>query len=253
VFSGRINVLPKIRAGRLGGVLAGWGRRRFGRDRPIEMTLVFVRGDLLAYAVPAISDRSIPGPPDLSCLPVGLREDGSWLRIVLEQTHVLIGGATGSGKGSVIWSILRALAGGIRSGLVQVWAIDPKGCMELGMGKRLFSRFAYSSPTEMADVLDAAVWLAAGAGLRGGECAGMPWGAVDLDRGVLHVAQVAVETSHSVELRPYPKTEAGAPDRPDGRRPARRRYRDHRRSLALSGLLWTASSGRRRSTASTRR
>jgi hypothetical protein len=37
----------------------------------------------------------------------------------------------------------------------------------------------------------------------------MPWGAVDLVRGVLHVAQVAVETSHSVELRPYPKTEAG--------------------------------------------
>ncbi|GIL29509.1 tyrosine-type recombinase/integrase [Actinocatenispora comari] len=53
------------------------------------------------------------------------------------------------------------------------------------------------------------VWLAAGAGLRWGECAGMPWGAVDLDRGVLHVAQVAVETSHTVELRPYPKTEAG--------------------------------------------
>ncbi|GAA4198797.1 FtsK/SpoIIIE domain-containing protein [Actinocatenispora rupis] len=157
VFSGRINVLPKIRAGRLGVLLAWWDRRRFGRDRPTEMTLVFVRGDLLAYPVPAIGPDSIPHTPDLACLPVGLREDGSWLRIVLEQTHVLIAGATGSGKGSVIWSILRALAGGIRSGLVQVWAIDPKGGMELAMGRRLFSRFAYSSLPEMADVLDQAV------------------------------------------------------------------------------------------------
>lgn len=41
----------------------------------------------------------------------------------------------------------------------------------------------------------AIVALAAGAGLRWGECAGLAWGAVDLDVETLRVVQVAVETS----------------------------------------------------------
>ncbi|MDG4760757.1 site-specific integrase [Micromonospora sp. WMMD710] len=53
------------------------------------------------------------------------------------------------------------------------------------------------------------VCAAAGAGLRWGECAGLPWEAVDLDGGLLHVAQVAVETHGGVVLRAYPKTRAG--------------------------------------------
>ncbi|MDT0531853.1 site-specific integrase [Micromonospora sp. DSM 115977] len=53
------------------------------------------------------------------------------------------------------------------------------------------------------------VCAAAGAGLRWGECAGLPWEAVDLDRGLLHVAQVAVETHGGIVLRAYPKTRAG--------------------------------------------
>jgi integrase len=55
----------------------------------------------------------------------------------------------------------------------------------------------------------AIVCAAAGAGLRWGECAGLPWGSVDLDRGTLRVVQVAVETHGGVVLRPYPKTRAG--------------------------------------------
>jgi integrase len=39
------------------------------------------------------------------------------------------------------------------------------------------------------------VCMAAGSGLRWGECAGLPWDAVDLDRAELHVRQVAVESS----------------------------------------------------------
>ncbi|MFJ8831471.1 tyrosine-type recombinase/integrase [Micromonospora aurantiaca] len=53
------------------------------------------------------------------------------------------------------------------------------------------------------------VCAAAGAGLRWGECAGLPWEAVNLDRGLVHVAQVAVETHGGVVLRAYPKTRAG--------------------------------------------
>jgi integrase len=55
----------------------------------------------------------------------------------------------------------------------------------------------------------ALVATAAGAGLRWGECAGLAWGAVDLDHGSLKVVQVAVETAGAVAVRRYPKTRAG--------------------------------------------
>ena len=69
----------------------------------------------------------------------------------------MIVGATGSGKGSGIWSILAALAGGIRSGTVRVWAFDPKGGMELALGTPLFDRFLCDDFEAMADALDQAV------------------------------------------------------------------------------------------------
>ncbi|WP_245724687.1 tyrosine-type recombinase/integrase [Micromonospora citrea] len=68
-----------------------------------------------------------------------------------------------------------------------------------------FGRLLPAVPAEHRAI----VCAAAGAGLRWGECAGLPWEAVDLDRGLLHVAQVAVETHGGVLLRAYPKTRAG--------------------------------------------
>ena len=53
------------------------------------------------------------------------------------------------------------------------------------------------------------ICLAAGSGLRWGECAGLASAAVDLDRREVHVYRVAVETSGPVELRSYPKSRAG--------------------------------------------
>src|SRR5918995_816163 len=55
----------------------------------------------------------------------------------------------------------------------------------------------------------AIVSMAAGCGLRWGECAGLPWDAVDLDDAEVHVRQVVVELSGRLDLRPYPKTRAG--------------------------------------------
>jgi S-DNA-T family DNA segregation ATPase FtsK/SpoIIIE len=83
-------------------------------------------------------------------LPVALAEDGSVWRLPLLGTHVLVVGATGAGKGSVIWSILTALTPSVGAGLVSVWAVDPKGGMELAPGRRLFDRFCYgdSSPDQ---------------------------------------------------------------------------------------------------------
>lgn len=55
----------------------------------------------------------------------------------------------------------------------------------------------------------AIVATAAGAGLRWGEAAGLPWGAINLARRQLGVRQVAVETAGEVTVRAYPKSRAG--------------------------------------------
>ena len=64
------------------------------------MVLEFVRRDALAALIPALP---IPAHPDLKALPVGRREDGlPWL-VRLHGTHVLVAGATGAGKASLLW------------------------------------------------------------------------------------------------------------------------------------------------------
>ncbi|KQZ90260.1 hypothetical protein ASD62_14130 [Phycicoccus sp. Root563] len=91
---------------------------------------------------------------NLAAVPVGRHEDGTDWRFTLWGTHVLIAGATGAGKGSVLWSLLRGLSAAIDEGSVQVWAIDPKGGMELRPGQRLFSRFEDGTPETMCDLLE---------------------------------------------------------------------------------------------------
>lgn len=113
-----------------------------------------VRRDTLTGTVDALP---VPDLVDLSAIPVGRREDGAPWLLRLLGTHTLVAGVTGAGKGSVTWSLLRGVAPAIRSGLVQVWAIDPKGGMELGLGRALFARFACAEYAEMADLLDDAV------------------------------------------------------------------------------------------------
>jgi len=91
------------------------------------------------------------GAPDLEALPVARREDGLTYRLRLLGTHLLVVGATGSGKGSVIWSMLHALGPAIRDGVVAVWCLDPKGGMELAPGRGLFARFVYGDPDQGSD------------------------------------------------------------------------------------------------------
>jgi integrase len=55
----------------------------------------------------------------------------------------------------------------------------------------------------------ALVALAGGAGLRWGECVGLRWEAVDLDRGLVYVTRVAVEVAGHVTDKPFPKSKAG--------------------------------------------
>jgi DNA segregation ATPase FtsK/SpoIIIE, S-DNA-T family len=121
-------------------------------SRPGAVTLEFVRFDTLAEPIPALP----PGPAvNLAELPVGRCEDGTPWLLRLLGSHVLIAGATGSGKGSVIWSAVRAMLPAILGGWVQVWALDPKR-MELSFGRDLFTRYA-DTAADMVGLLEDAV------------------------------------------------------------------------------------------------
>lgn len=86
---------------------------------------------------------------DLESVPIGVTEDFDVWRLRVLYSHILIAGATGSGKGSVLWSLLAALGPFIRDGLVDLRVADPKGGMEFSRGDRMFTRFA----TDAADIL----------------------------------------------------------------------------------------------------
>jgi len=80
---------------------------------------------------------------DLEAVPVGVTESHDLWRLRVLYGHILLAGATGSGKGSVLWSVLNGIGPAIRDGLVDVWMADPKGGVEFGRGEnRLFVRFA---------------------------------------------------------------------------------------------------------------
>jgi S-DNA-T family DNA segregation ATPase FtsK/SpoIIIE len=118
----------------------------------------------VAVPMPAVRDRV-----DFERVPVGVTETGEpWLVRILGR-HILVAGATGAGKGSVIWSILAAIGPAVADGTAQIWAVDPKGGMELGPGQTMFTRFAYDTgETTLALLRDAAdILTARAARLRG--------------------------------------------------------------------------------------
>ncbi|MFI6576795.1 FtsK/SpoIIIE domain-containing protein [Nocardiopsis sp. NPDC050513] len=121
-------------------------------EGPRKITLEFPRHDTLAEPLDAFD---VADEVDLSALPVGVTEDGSQWRLRLHGTHVLVAGVTGSGKGSVIWSAIRAMLPAVADGTAQVWAIDPKR-MELSYGRSLFARYADDGESAVA-VLELAV------------------------------------------------------------------------------------------------
>ena len=122
---------------------------------PGRVTLELVRQDALAEPFAALP---IPASADLRALPVGWCEDGTVFVIRLHGTHVLIAGATGAGKGSYLWGLIRAMLPALGDGLVRVWACDPK-LMELAFGRELFDRYGRyaADPADIAALLEDAV------------------------------------------------------------------------------------------------
>lgn len=119
-------------------------RVRSVAGRVHDLVLWFVTADPLSTPIPAFLEAE---SVDLAAVPVAMTEDRTVFALQVANTHVLVGGETGSGKGSVLWSVVAGLGPGIRRGLVQVWAVDPKGGMELAFGAPLFARFAYGEAT----------------------------------------------------------------------------------------------------------
>lgn len=109
-----------------------------------ELELWFLVDDPLREVVPAFDADD---EPDFEALPVARREDGDTYRLRLRGSHVLVVGATGAGKGSVLWSLVWSLHGALQNGSARLWVLDPKGGMEFAPGAHLFHRYCYGDST----------------------------------------------------------------------------------------------------------
>ncbi|TDO45876.1 S-DNA-T family DNA segregation ATPase FtsK/SpoIIIE [Kribbella sp. VKM Ac-2527] len=127
---------------------------RIRKDRPGRVWLDLEMRNPLQATIPAIPVDESLDPAILDGLVIGYADDGTPWRLRVRGSHVFIAGATGSGKGSIIWSTLRALGPFIRAGLVEIWAVDPKGGMELEFGKDLFTRYERDDYESMVTLLE---------------------------------------------------------------------------------------------------
>jgi S-DNA-T family DNA segregation ATPase FtsK/SpoIIIE len=148
---------PKLFADRAEGLAHGFAAVvcRVRAGQPGMVVLELVRRDALAEPMPALP---MPDVTDLRALPVGRCEDGSLFTLRLHGTHLLIAGATGSGKGSYLWGLVRAMLPAMAAGLVRVHACDPK-LMELAFGRAIFGRYGRyaADPAAIAALLEADV------------------------------------------------------------------------------------------------
>ncbi|PZG16637.1 FtsK/SpoIIIE domain-containing protein [Nonomuraea aridisoli] len=140
---------------RLDHLAQGFGARscRVALASSGRLILTFPRSDPLASPMPALP---IPQEATVGPVEIGRSEDGQPWRLKVHGTHVLVAGATGAGKGSIIWSVIRALLPAVRAGLVELWALDPK-LMELSYGRDLFGERYAATPEECAEALEEAV------------------------------------------------------------------------------------------------
>ncbi|MDO3110508.1 FtsK/SpoIIIE domain-containing protein [Mycobacteroides abscessus] len=125
---------------------------------PGELRITIMRGDVLAEPV-ALPRPVVGANVNLSAIPVGVTENHGVWRVPILGHHILVAGATGAGKGSVLWSLIAGLAPDIKTGRVRLCVIDPKGGMELGAGEPMFSFFAHDATGQTLELLRALVAL----------------------------------------------------------------------------------------------
>ena len=129
-------------------------------DANTSCRIVWSFGDPLAAPFNAHVPETGAPMVDLRRLLMGRTEDDQpWLLDVRVST--LVAGTSGSGKASLVWSLLFGLAPAVRAGLVEVHGIDLKGGMEFGMGRPLFTRYAQTGDVAVQLLEDAAAQLTA--------------------------------------------------------------------------------------------
>lgn len=126
--------------------------------QPGHIGITLHHHDALARAL-GLPRRSAAAKPATDAAVVGATEAGRWWRLPVLGHHILVAGATGSGKGSVVWSIVAALAPAVRAGSARLCVIDPKGGMEFGRGAALFTGFAYDNGDNTLGLLRAVVTI----------------------------------------------------------------------------------------------
>jgi len=119
---------------------------------PGELRIIIGRGDVLAQPI-SLPMPTRATPVNLAAVRVGITEMRSWWLLPVLGQHVLIAGATGAGKGSVLWSLIAGLAPHVATGRVRLCVIDPKGGMELGAGAPMFSRFCHHTGEPTLELL----------------------------------------------------------------------------------------------------
>jgi DNA segregation ATPase FtsK/SpoIIIE, S-DNA-T family len=116
--------------------------------------VLVIMADVLGDVAPArVPDPAAPAPVAAPArVLVGRRADGLpwWVEV---GPHTLVAGASGAGKGSVLWGLVCGLAPASAAGLVRVHGIDLKGGVELGVGRGLFCRVA-KTPEQALVVLE---------------------------------------------------------------------------------------------------
>ncbi|MBN9791167.1 cell division protein FtsK [Pseudonocardia sp. TMWB2A] len=134
-------------------VARGVNRCQVRELAPNVVSIDYQRRNLLDATVTAPDLNAMAGLPgdaiDLDRVLSGATEYGTAWRQSIRGSHTLIGGATGAGKGSLMWAPLLSVAPAIRDGLVRVNGIDPKG-MELAYGRDVFHRYAVTSKDTLA-------------------------------------------------------------------------------------------------------
>lgn len=113
---------------------------KWHHGRGTRVRLDLQRQDALAAVVARLE---APEVVNLEAVAIGRTEYGEVWSINLLGTHYLVGGGTGSGKGSVLWSIINGVGPAIRDGYVELWGIDMKGGQELIHGREMFQADRY--------------------------------------------------------------------------------------------------------------
>ncbi|KEF99085.1 MULTISPECIES: FtsK/SpoIIIE domain-containing protein [Mycobacterium] len=119
---------------------------------PGELRMIISRGDVLAQPI-SLPMPTRATPVNLAAVRVGITETRTWWQLPVLGQHILIAGATGAGKGSVLWSLIAGLAPQVTTGRVRLCVIDPKGGMELGAGAPMFSQFCHHTGEPTVELL----------------------------------------------------------------------------------------------------